>query len=375
MERRDSHTSIKYHSWPFSNHSSQDRSGKPGLVLLILLIFMAALSMLLVYWFQNEIQFRLQAEASLKHQSIYQQLEGVLGQSIVLIRHFSETHLRENSVVLSPSEFNPFFPDWSVRSKPAQDSPFLTLDLEYQSSLEPLSFEALLRFYPYYLSDIPWFNLHSAPFASLPENIIFFNEQDRLNTLTAPRFSLLPESSSPSFDQVFEGETHMIWDEEKIRVIQGKKESLLADFQERRLHVQIRGDTSIEGDTTNPPGKLLFLEVIGNLILESPNMTPDFPRSSPRLFVHVTKQLFLQSQQSGTPSIQINGYFWIEDSCPLPRSSFQAIYWKGSLACRLNFPAQWTIPLHLLHTPYPQFPPSSFARTALLFSGARSKSF
>ncbi len=351
--------------------SSLDPVPKSGMALLTSLVLMTVLSFLLLHWYQNEIQFRLQAESSLKYQSIHQELEGALGQSILLLQGYTKTQLRESPIVLPHSKFRPFFSEWSAQSKPAENTPFLPLELTYESPSGAIIFEALLRFEFYSLADIPWLNLSPENADPLPNNLIFANEQDRLQALAAPRFSLLPALSAKPFDQIFYGDVRMVWEEEKLTAFQGNDEWILTDISGDQLSIQIKGNASIAGDLTASVSKKVYFQIIGNLVLELPTKTAEFSQTSPNLFVRVSEKMVLQAQHSGNSAVQINGYFWIEKDCFTLQSSFSAIYWKGSLACQMKASLQWSVPLHLLHSPYPRPHPASFDRTTLQLSGVR----
>lgn len=345
---------------------------RTGWTLLLLLIILTALSLFLMYWFQNEIQFRLQAEAALRLRFVQQQVEGVLAQGVLLLQKYTENQLRSHSFTLSSAEFNSFFPDWFVHSKAAQEEPSLIVELTHQSSGEPLVFEALFRFHSYSLSDIPWLDLNpqSLP-QTFPANLIFSRKQDQLLSLKPPRFSLFPITNSNSFHYVFPDKARLVWGQDQFMVFQGEHSWDLANFSKEQLHIQIQGDASIEGTMALHQDKQIFVQVLGHLNLELPNQSENFRPEPSRLFVHVTESMNLHSSEPSNATLQMNGFFWIQNSCPVLPSFLNAVYWKGSLACPVEPSMHSTVPLHFLYSVPAAPPPDSFMRTSLQFNGIR----
>ena len=344
---------------------------RTGWSLLALLMFMAVLSAFLLHWYQNEIQFRLQAEVALQHQLLHQQLEGVITKSLLDLQNFSEDHLRTNTVTRGPIVFSSFFPQWSMRSLPAQEDPILTVELQHQSLGVPVSFEVLLYFHSYFLSDFPWFDSSPIPSDSLPDNLIISRPDDLQRSNNIHRFSLQQTSIAASFDYVFHGNTEILWEQDQMKVIQGENEWELTEFLREKLQIQIQGDVTIIGTMGHHAGKLVFLEAKGDLILQLPAGSADFSTTLPSFFAHVTGKTHVQAKNADHVNVQVNGYFWIEDACPLAHAALQAVYWNGSLACPLERSATWQVPLHLRYAPPTQAPPDTFVRTALQLGGVR----
>lgn len=343
-----------------------------GWVLLLLLILFTGLSLLLIQWYHNEVQFRLQAEAALRFRFVHQQLEGVLAQSVLLLTQHSETQLRTNAFDLSQREPSTFFPDWSIQSKAAKKAPFLKLELQHEGLGDPMVFEALFRFEPHALSSIPWFDsaLQSLP-QTLPNNLIFSQEQDARLSLQAPRFFLVPESVHEPFDYVFSGNTRFVWTKDQWMVFQGSNAWDLKKFSKNFLRIQVQGDVSVEGSMILHQKKQIFLQIMGNLSLRLPNQPAAFSSPSPHLFVHVTRTMAVQALLPGDRTLQVNGYFWLEEACPRLSSRLDGVYWKGSLACPMDSATLGSVPLHLAHSQPLDKPPAAFMRTVMEFNGIR----
>ena len=344
---------------------------KTGWSLLALLMVMAVLSVFLLHWYQNEIQFRLQAKASLQHQLLHQQLEGVLTQSLLVLQNFSEDELRRNTVTKGPIQFSSFFRQWSMRSHPAQDDSVLTVELEHQSMGIPVSFAALLHLHSYFLSDFPWIDTSPFPSFSLPDKLIFYDENDEQLSTKVPRFSLQHSTTAMVFDYVFHGNTEIQWEQDQMTVFQGEREWELTDFLEEKLHIQFQGDVNVIGNMGHHAGKLVFFETSGDLSLQLPASSAEFSLPSASFFAHVTGKLYVEANHADSVNVQVHGYYWIEDACPLLHGALQGVYWKGSLACPLEHPDGWQIPLHLHYSPPSQVPPHAFARSALQLGGVR----
>ncbi len=361
---------MKYHSlqhcnWNPSHHTKP--KSKSGLVLISILVIMAVISLFLLQWYQNEIQYRLQAQVALKHHSLFQELEGVLGQSIVSFQHYSELELRQNNVLIPHSELQPFFSNWVVQSTAAKEDSFLTLELAHQSSFQTQKFEALFYFSSYYLSDIPFLNLSQENSTSLPENLIFSSTDEQKLTINAPLFPLTVTELTDSFDHVFQGDTQIEWNADKITFLQLGKESTFLLNEIKNLTIQISGNTTITGDLTSPTNQQIFLKIIGNLNLKLPAKNAEFSKHSPNLFIHITENVTIQSSSLTYPTLQINAYFWIANGCLDIDSPIQTIHWKGSLACKIKS-TRFNAPVYLFHWQSSLKPPISFARTFLQFN-------
>lgn len=340
---------------------------KTGIALLSTLIFMAVFTALLLYWYQNEILYRLQAEASLKYQSVYQALDGVVSETASLLKNYSEEQLRQNEINLLDTEGASFFSDWSVRSFPAKDSDFLKVQLSY---LDLQNFRALFRFQSYSLTHFPWINLSQEAF-ELPTNLIFNSDQDYQLALTVPRISLIPFPINENFETVIYGDAQIEWQPDQITIRQGSKKITLNSGS----NVQIKGDVTILGDLSHAYGKQWYFDIEGNLDLILPNKSKEFPSEETTLIIHVTEQLRLfaegrPSEQTNNSSLQINGFIWVENNCFSTDSYIQEIYWKGGIACQLDASANISIPIHLLHSSFSD-PPSAFNRTSLIWNGIR----
>ncbi|MBF0287912.1 MAG: hypothetical protein HQM14_08845 [SAR324 cluster bacterium] len=344
---------------------------KSGLVLISTLIIMAIISTLLLQWYQNEIQYRLQAQVSLEYHSLLQELEGILGQSIISLQNYSDSELRQNNIVIPNSELQSFFPGWVVQSIPAKKASFLKLDVTHHAFSQTHKFDVLFHFSSYNLSDIPFLNLSLENSAVLPENLIFPRSNDQKLTIEAPRFPLKAPPLNDSFDHVFQGEVQIAWNEDNITFFQKSDELIFPYHEIDGLSVQITGNASITGDLTHSAGKQIFLKIIGNLNFKLPSKSTEFSEPPPHLFLHVTEKVSVQTSSSAHPTIQISGYLWIENGCLDIHASIQSIYWTGSLACHLTS-ARFSHPFYLLHAQYPHEPPASFDRVFLQFNGVQS---
>ena len=357
---------------PMKPKPLRKEKSRSGWVLLLLLILLTGLSLLLIRWYQNEIQFRLQAEAALQFRLIHQQLEGVLAQTVLRLRQHSEAQLRADAFDLSQNEPNAFFADWSIHSRAAKKAPFLKLTLQHESFGEPLAFEALFRFESCTLADIPWWDSSLQPSAQgQPRHLIFSQEQDARLSLQAPRFFLLSEVPKQPFHYILQGNTRLLWTQDRLLVFQGNNVWNLTDFSQKNLRLQIQGDVVIEGSMAWHQDKPIFLHIVGNLSLHLPNQPRGFSPAPPRLFVRVAQTMRIQSQLPMDKTLQINGYFWLEGACPNVSPFVEALYWKGSLACPMHATAPSTVPLHFTHSPPIHAPPEDFRRTAMRFNGIR----
>ncbi len=354
-------------SFPLS-HASFSRAGWS---LLALLMVIAVLSVFLLHWYQNEIQFRLQAEVALQHQLLYQNLEGVLTQSLMVLQNFSEDELRKNSVIRDSIQFSSFFPQWSMHSFPLQDGSVLTVELENLSLGVPVSFEAQLYLNSFFLSDFPWIDSTSLPSFSIPENLIFFDEADEQLITEVPRFLLQPSTSSTSFDYVFHGNTEILWEQDQMMIFQEERKWELTDVLQEKLHIQIHGDVSIIGNMEHHAGKFVFLETSGDLSLRLPARAAEFSDASVSFFAHVAGRMHVQAGLADRVNVQVRGYYWIEEACPLLHAVLLGVYWKGSLACPWKRSEGWQVPLHLNYFPPSRVPPDVFARSALQLGGVR----
>lgn len=345
-----------------------------GYLLLSITVLMIVSSGFLLHWYQNEIQFRLQASAVLRHQTIYQSLNGVSARSALYFQNYTETELQEKSLTIPRSELGPFFDEWSVTSHRSKNqSSFFNADFTYQpshTSVEPLVFQALYRFEKGTMTDSPWLNLNSQAPRTLPETITWQSPQDHQRSQEAPFFILKQEPISSEFDYVFLGDVQLVWQGGKLIVSQGN--TTVFDIDKHPLFLQIQGNASLRGDLGSSMKELIFIEIAGNLSLELIGNHKTFSPYKPQLFIHVGQQVSMKAE-SEMP-VRVNGYFRIDQGCLNLKTAIRAIYWRGSLACSLEFPQTFSIPLHLLHTPHsPSNIPLVFGYTALRPNGIKLK--
>ncbi len=344
-----------------------------GIALLLTMIFMVGMSAWILYWYRNEIQFRLQADAALRYQSIYQELDGVLAHSLSHLQQYPESQLRETSLRLGNTELS-FFPGWSVQTLPEGASSTLPLAINYQAEAGPLQFEALLHLQRFSLTTVPWFHA-GASSNPWPNQLTFAQETDHQTALNAPKFPLPKDPVVSTFDASFPNGAELQREEAQLFVISEGTIPIELKPTNSMLRIQIRGDATWVGNLTTHFEIPIYLEILGNLTLVLAGTTPGFREATPFLFVYTTGDIILQHTTGDGGFLAINGYFRVEGSrCLSLASGLQGVYWQGSLACETDLPIQFSVPIHLQHVAPTISAPEALERTALRNNGVQVKS-
>lgn len=349
-------------------------SPKPGFALLAVTVLMIVCSGFLLFWYQNEIRFRLQANAGLRHQTIYQARSGLASQSVWYLQKFTESELREASQPIPRSALDPFFEKWSVQSDAAGDSDFLSLPMQYDAP-EPLRFEALFRFQHGSVTDFPWWNLSPQATMAFKTDLekhfpIWQTSEDQQRSAEAPLFILQREPNLPQFHSVWPGDVELEW--KAGQLILGQKDSLTPpnkawNLVNEPLWLQIRGNLKLSGNLGEELSNAIVLDVDGSVILDLPASLPEFSSSSSRWFIRAGQGVMIQGPEE--EAVQVNGYLRIDQGCLKMKTVLGTIYWKGSIACSVEAPKKVDLPLHLSYSrPLDAIPPM-FQYTALLPNG------
>jgi len=343
------------------------RDNERGFILLPSLIILMMISLLLMNWYQQEIQHRFQAQAFLRTQSIYQELNNASLWGMNLLQKYGQKELQQGSVVLKPSDFEPLSPQWSANVKPK--GAFLKMKLIHnEDPTNPRTFDVLLSVENYNLTNYPWTQLNTSHF-SLPQYIQLANEAVTLNRKNKRYW--LKATNTDSFHHTFQGDTDLQWSQSQITIRQGQDEQTLDLKGAQTISIRVEGEARLEIDFEQITMQQVFIQTTQNMVLKLSEENGSFSESAPLFFADIAGNLMIERKEGTTHNVQIKGYFKMGgESCLQIDSSLSQVNWQGSITC-VRTPTPQTTPIYLQSKSYGGEVPSSFNLSYLQFNGVK----
>jgi len=358
----------------FSNKTSALLEFRSGLALMVILLFLAALSGLMLHWYQNEIRYYLQSKAMLNQRMIYQELEGVLNKLLVELQQHPEADLRMD-VQWDGSRLTPFVNWKSVSSIESIDSvnSRVAVDLEYIKESTSLPFHVLYDIESFKVSDFPWFNTTDSPTKEIPQNLVFQKDESKTISDNHPQFHF-PPLEETAFDWIFPGDLSVEWNSQKLTWIENGKEKTLSLSSTQKVSIGVNGNLKLKVDFSKSlAGQRVFFAVMKDAVLQLSESPQRFSEETVKSFLHAKGDLILETS-SLAKWVQVNIHLWAEGpSCLDFQNPPQEVYWKGSLACNVSRERFPSIPIRFLHQKASGMIPLNFQRRRLTFNGIKPK--
>ncbi|MGK5091699.1 hypothetical protein WDW89_06735 [Deltaproteobacteria bacterium TL4] len=335
--------------------------------MIPMMMILGFISILILNWYQQEIQHRFQIQSLLRTHSIYQELEGVLTWTQDWLPQHSLEEFR-NSISLNSLEFDRYFPEWQVSV--GMDNTHLMVQMNYDLLGESVRFDALYQIKRQNLTDLPWL-IAGGKVKHLPEFLIFEEQEDQNLSQRFLKAIILSDKAQKAevFDYTFYGETAMEWNESGVHIRQGEKEEtpILAPSR-----IKVFGNATLALRKSRSVPTSVTIQTTQNLTIEGEDSAKSFSKEEPLLFATIGETLVLQGILWAASSLQIQGYVQIKGNhCLKVQGLVTVVYWKGSVLCEGTLDPEQVPNMVLQSYPVKGSLPLSFQKDLVQYDGIR----
>ncbi|MBF0352907.1 MAG: hypothetical protein HQM11_17875 [SAR324 cluster bacterium] len=318
--------------------------------MIPLMIFLFMLTTLGVYAYQQSIQHRLQTDALLDMNRVYQSLNNILTSALSEIQRMTVAQLREKPLNLTAEALH-VEPGWEVRLPVPDASNRIVLQTSYTRPHSRLEFESLFLLTPCDLTRVSFLVMNrrksgTTTTGDCQPHTVFLRTEDQDNA------------------QPVMGDAEILWAGTELTVtVHGQKQGITLN---RSVSLLISGNTRLFLKAPLSPHPLQ-ITTTGNL-----EWIPQTQLSAGQklLFFGIVEQNLL-IYQTGTPRDVLQGYFLVKgEDCVKLDGNIRSLQWHGSLAC-YHEPDFGSVTPEWLNVSPSASVPDAFIRYFLQYRGTR----
>ena len=343
-------------------------TARPGFLLIIVMVIGAALGLLLLNAYQQNIRTRFQSQAFLQNQLFFLELNRTVQHVIHHFRQKSLDQILENSF---PPEA-PYLPrdlnHWSVENR--LEGKYLHNTLRSSKRPNSASFNLLLILEKQDLTERPW-TLFSSSMTDPPEPVQVEAESQALLDWQNRPFWLPQSEDSPNFGKTLEGIKSVEISGALMQAFydNGSQQSILIEGGNQFIRILENPPDplflKIDLETLSSPS--VYLEVEGPVRMEA-HEGPGFPQNTPLLMIKVFGNLSFTRNSPNLDQGQAGGHFLIlGNPCFELEQGLSEVFFSGSLSC--SHPPTPGGLLKLKHQSGPGNVPPPFQADFLRFGG------
>ncbi len=341
---------------------------RPGFLILIVMMIGAALGLLLLNTYQQNIRTRFQSSAFLQNQLFFLELNRFVPHLIDHFRKQSLEQLTENRIPLEASDLPQELQHWNLESR--LEGKYLHNTLKSSQRPDGVSFDFLLVLEKLDLTTRPW-TLFSSSMSPPPEPVVM--EAGSQNLLEWPNrpFWLPSSEDALHFGKILEGVESAVMNHNLMEVSydNGSLQTILLEEDNRfiRISGSIPNPVSLDIDFETLASTPVFLDVEGDVHMEVPEGS-GFLQNRSMLMIRIDGTLSFTRNSPTYYKGSAGGHLLISgEPCFRLDEGLSELFFLGSLSCD-HLPVAGGI-LRLKHHTGPPSVPKAFEIDYLRFGG------